>query len=309
MKNLGGKFRIVFRRKDSYNSGKGGKADMFESKYRKEYGGLGIGRVERDENFTAPLKFYKNEYEIQYLISGRRLYFVNHECFSMEGGCLALVDKKRIPKTCIIGGQAHDRVLLEMKEDEFIQIGRLMGIDFAGLFARTAIVPYCAVRANLRACAAFLALGFVDMGNVVLIEAYCPEFAHVLASVSQTAAAGVGNLVSAHRTFVAGDVDNFDYVRVFLVAAHGDFYPFDNDCAFLINAATHRRDFARDDDFRNVRNGFQKLVLPSGPCDLSQDLVLQMLNFRVEFSHFITYNEPSKRRFLPECLLFVAAKL
>ena len=107
---------------------------MFESKYRKEYGGLGIGRVERDENFTAPLKFYKNEYEIQYLISGRRLYFVNHECFSMEGGCLALVDKKRIPKTCIIGGQAHDRVLLEMKEDEFIQIGRLMGIDFTGLF-------------------------------------------------------------------------------------------------------------------------------------------------------------------------------
>lgn len=107
---------------------------MFESKYRKEYGGLGIGRVERDENFTAPLKFYKNEYEIQYLISERRLYFVNHECFSMEGGCLALVDKKRIPKTCIIEGQAHDRVLLEMKEDEFIQIGRLMGIDFTGLF-------------------------------------------------------------------------------------------------------------------------------------------------------------------------------
>ena len=171
------------------------------------------------------------------------------------------------------------------------------GLDFAGLFARTAIVPYCAVRTNLRACAAFLALVFVDVGNVVLIEAYGPEFAHVLASVSQTAAAGVGNLVSAHRTFVAGDVDNFDYVRVFLVAAHGDFYPFDNDCAFLINAATHRRDFPGDDDFRNVRNGFQKLVLPSGPCDLSQDLVLQMLNFRVEFSHFITYIEPSKRRF------------
>lgn len=107
---------------------------MFDSKYRKSFHGIGIGRVIRDQNFSAPLGFFKNEYQIHYLYSGKRLYFVNGDCYTMEEGCIALIDKSRIPKTCIIGGQYHDRLLIELKGDVFTELGRMMGFDFEKLF-------------------------------------------------------------------------------------------------------------------------------------------------------------------------------
>jgi AraC-type DNA-binding domain-containing proteins len=107
---------------------------MFDSKYREYFQGLGIGRIARDSDFCVPLGFLKNEYQIQYLYSGKRLYFVNGECFTMEAGSIALIDKKRIPKTCIIGGQYHDRLLIELKGEVFIEIGKLFGFDFEKLF-------------------------------------------------------------------------------------------------------------------------------------------------------------------------------
>lgn len=107
---------------------------MFDSMYRKSFYGAGIGRVKRDRNFYAPLGFFKNEYQIHYLFSGKRLYFVNGNCYTMDEGCIALIDKNRIPKTCMIGGQYHDRLLIELKGDVFIELGKLMGFDFERLF-------------------------------------------------------------------------------------------------------------------------------------------------------------------------------
>jgi len=107
---------------------------MFDSRYRKEFNGIAIGRVLRNQDFTAPLGFYKNEYEIQYLFGGKRLYFINGCCYVMETGSIALIDKKKIPKTCIIGGQYHDRMLVELKGDLLIQTGALLGADFEQLF-------------------------------------------------------------------------------------------------------------------------------------------------------------------------------
>lgn len=107
---------------------------MFELKYRENFRGAAVGRVARDEDFAAPLGFYRNEYQIHYLFAGKRLYFVNGECYTMEKGCLALIDKNKIPKTCIIGGQYHDRMLIELKGDLFIELGRLMGFNFERLF-------------------------------------------------------------------------------------------------------------------------------------------------------------------------------
>jgi AraC-type DNA-binding domain-containing proteins len=107
---------------------------MFDLKYREYFSGLGIGRIARDSDFCVPLGFLRNEYQIHYLYSGKRLYFVNGECYTMEAGSIALIDKKRIPKTCIIGGQYHDRLLIELKGDVFIELGRLLGFDFEKLF-------------------------------------------------------------------------------------------------------------------------------------------------------------------------------
>ena len=143
----------------------------------------------------------------------------------------------------------------------------------------------CAVRTNLAACAAFLALGFVDVGNVVLVKSDCAEFAHVLATVSKTAAACVGHFVAAHRAFVAGNVNDFDYIGVGFVTAHCYFYTFGKNSTFLVNATTHCGYFARDNALRDVYCRFGKAIRPRFTSDFTQNFVLQMLNFCIEFSH------------------------
>lgn len=108
---------------------------MYRIFYREEYEGLGIGRVERDQDFTTSLGFYRNEYQIQYIFRGERLFFCEGECYRMTEGCLAFIDKKKIAKTCIIGGKYHDRLLIEMKESSFTYLGELLGIDLEAFFS------------------------------------------------------------------------------------------------------------------------------------------------------------------------------
>lgn len=47
---------------------------MFFNTYQEKFNGLGIGRIERGENFTANFGYYHNEYQIQYIFHGERLF-------------------------------------------------------------------------------------------------------------------------------------------------------------------------------------------------------------------------------------------
>ncbi len=107
---------------------------MYNEIYRCRFDGLGIGRVERDRNFAANLGFFHNEYQIQYIFDGERYFFRDGICFRMDRGCLAIVDKAMIAKTCIIGGHYHDRLLIEMEEAYFKRLCASLGFDLAGFF-------------------------------------------------------------------------------------------------------------------------------------------------------------------------------
>ncbi len=113
---------------------KGGSGLMYNSLYRYDFGGAAVGRVERNQNFTASLGFYHNEYQIQYIFGGERYFFADGTCYKMEPGCIALIDKKAIAKTCIIGGQYHDRMLIELEEKSFLGIAGPLGLDVSNLF-------------------------------------------------------------------------------------------------------------------------------------------------------------------------------
>ena len=64
------------------------------------------------------------------------------------------------------------------------------------------------------------------MRHVIFVEGDRAESADVLATVRKATAAGVSDFVAAHRTFVAGDIDNFYDVGVLFVAAHSEFHAF-----------------------------------------------------------------------------------
>ena len=123
------------------------------------------------------------------------------------------------------------------------------------------------------------------MRDVIMVKSYCAKATHVLATVGKTAPARVGDFIAAHRAFVARDVDNFDDVRVVFVAAHRHFDALCKDCPFFIYATTHRRDFPRDDDFRNIQNVFFKRACPRLLCNFAQHLIFEILHLCIEFSH------------------------
>lgn len=107
---------------------------MFEIKYRNKFDGLGIGRVARDENFTEKLPYFYNEYELQYIFEGTRLFFANGRCYKLSSGCVAIIDKNMIPKTCIIGGEYHDRLLIEMTGAAVSSLTESLNFDFNEFF-------------------------------------------------------------------------------------------------------------------------------------------------------------------------------
>ena len=159
----------------------------------------------------------------------------------------------------------------------------------AGVLAGTLTAYDCGVGADLRAGAALLTLRLIDMCNMVFIKADGTELTNILATVCKTAAAGVGNLVSADGTLVAGDVNNLDDIGVVLVAAHCDLYSLTENSTLLIYAATHCGLLAGCELFGNIHHILKQLVLPCKSCDLTQNLILQMLYFCVKFTHIFLH--------------------
>ena len=152
------------------------------------------------------------------------------------------VDHKRLVHdgaegTLIHTGTALDALIV-------VDLGRLFlvhgdGFHLAGVLAGTLAADDSRVGAHLGTSTALLALGLVDVRHVVLVKGQSAELADVLATVRQAPAAGVGNLVAADGTFVAGDIDDLYDVGVVGVTAHGDLDALSDDGALLIDTAAH----------------------------------------------------------------------
>lgn len=102
--------------------------NSFESIYRECFKGFSVGRVRRKKDFSQILGYFKNEYEIQYMLDGER-YFLQpgSRCYRMSKGSLVLIDKYQITRTNIMGGAWHDRILIEINERDFEGICEMMG--------------------------------------------------------------------------------------------------------------------------------------------------------------------------------------
>ena len=158
-------------------------------------------------------------------------------------------------------------------------------LDLAGALAGTNIIVYRAVRANLGAHTALDAFALVNVRYVIVVEGDSSALAHVLATVSKTAAARACYLVTAHRTLVAGYIYNLNDVLVARVTAHSDFYTLAENGAFLINAAAHSRLSAGNNGFRDVEGSLGKSARPSLARDLAQNLIFEILYLCIKLFH------------------------
>lgn len=83
---------------------------------RETYKGIEIEQCKRHEPCSMPLYHYHDSYEIYYLLSGSRYYFINDRRLKVEKGDLILINKGILHKTMYGGSPMHERVLIIFDE-------------------------------------------------------------------------------------------------------------------------------------------------------------------------------------------------
>ena len=122
---------------------------------------------------------------------------------------------------------------------------------FAADYARTVLFDNRTVGTSLSTFAALDALLFID-DRFLVHDRDRAARANVLTTMNDTSAACGSNENSVDRALVAGNVDDFDDVRVRFISAERKFDTLLKYRAFLVDAATHASLGARNDFFRNV---------------------------------------------------------
>ena len=80
------------------------------------YDGFEIEQCKRQEPCSMPLYHYHDSYEIYYLLSGARHYFIKDRTYRVEKGDLVLINRHDLHKTTYGGSLTHERVLIIFDE-------------------------------------------------------------------------------------------------------------------------------------------------------------------------------------------------
>lgn len=107
---------------------------MKEIFFTGKCGGIGISHVVRDCDLNETIGFYKNEYQIYYILDGERFFYQGNKSYRMDRGTITFIDKRQIPFTNVIGGKYHERILIEVDEKWLISMGKALELDLIGFF-------------------------------------------------------------------------------------------------------------------------------------------------------------------------------
>ena len=122
------------------------------------------------------------------------------------------------------------------------------------------------------------------MRFLVLVKGQRVEFANILAAVGKAAAAGFRDFIAADGTFIAGNFNNLNHVRIRAVAPDSCLDALRNYCAILVYAAARRRLVIGNDSFRNIVNILKQRSVPCFARNLAQNLIFCVLYLGIELS-------------------------
>lgn len=105
--------------------------------FRDTFGQILVERIERDYDFNMVSKHFHNEYEIYYLLSGERYYFIEKQIYHVKKGSLVFIDRNQIHKTVGANAIYHDRILILISADEIGPLLKLCNnMDVASFFSK-----------------------------------------------------------------------------------------------------------------------------------------------------------------------------
>ncbi|WP_167357154.1 helix-turn-helix transcriptional regulator [Paenibacillus pectinilyticus] len=75
-----------------------------------------IERLRREHPYTMLVNHFHDHYEIYYLLSGKRKYFIQDRVYAMQEGDLVFIDKHTLHKTLDADDRPHERILINFEE-------------------------------------------------------------------------------------------------------------------------------------------------------------------------------------------------
>ncbi len=83
---------------------------------------LYVQYCKRSSPFTMPSEHYHDFFEVYYLLSGKRTYFIHDRSYSVEPGDLVFIHKHELHKTMQVEDAAHERMLIHFSTETLTQI-------------------------------------------------------------------------------------------------------------------------------------------------------------------------------------------
>ena len=84
-------------------------------------GGIFVERLSRPYEYTMERRHFHREYEIYYLLSGERYYFIDSKTYPVRAGPLVFINRGQIHKTSVGKDAAHERLLIQIREERLSQ--------------------------------------------------------------------------------------------------------------------------------------------------------------------------------------------
>lgn len=103
--------------------------------------GFRIEKIRRDKHYSMPINHFHSYYEIYYLLSGHRNYFIGSRSYFVKKGDLVIVDANQIHRTSNFADFGHERILLEFEPSLFTEINSLFkdGLVETSVFSKSGV--------------------------------------------------------------------------------------------------------------------------------------------------------------------------
>ena len=176
--------------------------------------------------------------------------------------------KRTVIHTCTAG---NTFIIVDFS---FSTFGHADSIKFAGSLAWTLEVRNCSIRTYFCTLTAFYTLALVNMSLAFIIKSNRIQLTYILASVSNAPTTEICNCMTCLRTFIAGDVNNLNHIRILRTAAQCHLDSLSNDCSVLVYTAAHRRLVFFYNLFCNfVKHSKRFIAMPCLICNFHQNCI------------------------------------
>lgn len=96
-----------------------------------------IDHCKRQEPCNMDMYHYHSSYEIYYLLSGTRNYFIKDKTYRIEKGNIVIINKNDLHKTTYGGSYTHERILINFSEEFLTNVlSNIADVDLTGAFKK-----------------------------------------------------------------------------------------------------------------------------------------------------------------------------